>query len=187
VRTVLLLVAAVAVAGCATAPEPGAPAGPSSAGPAPQRPREVRLDGVDPCSLLTVDQRLTLGFETPPRRSTAHVELFRGNISTCTMIGFRPDAVGVGISTVTTVGIERWRESDVAARIRATSVVGFPAIVATPTQAETYCSIEIDVAGGQLLDVQFNDGGREPPLSQAELCRRGEQTAQAAMATLLSR
>jgi Protein of unknown function (DUF3558) len=103
------------------------------------------------------------------------------------MIGFRPDAIGVGISTVTTVGVERWQENDLAAQVRTTTIAGFPAVVATPTRFTTYCSVEVDVASGQLLDVQFTDGGRQPPLAQNELCRRGEQAAEAAMTTLSTR
>ena len=184
-RAVLLLVTAVLAAGCTT-PVPGTP---SAAGPVPlpPRPREVRLDGVDPCSLLIPDQRAKLGLETAPIRSTSYVALFRGNVPTCTMIGFQPDAIGLGISTVTTVGVERWQENDLAVQTRETSVAGFPAVVATPTRFSTYCSVEVDVASGQLLDVQFSDGGRKPPLSQNELCRRGEQAAEAAMTTLTAR
>ena len=62
VRAVLLLVTAVLAAGCTTA----VPGTPSAAGPPPlpPRPREVRLDGVDPCSLLTSEQRADLGFQS---------------------------------------------------------------------------------------------------------------------------
>ena len=179
-----MLVTAVLAAGCTAAVE-GTPTAQPPA-PLPQRPREVRLDGVDPCSLLTPEQRTELGLETAPRSSTSYVELFQGEVSSCTMLGFQPDAVGVGISTVTTAGIERWRETDLAARVQPTSVTDFPAVVAVPIRSTTYCSVEVDVAAGQLLDVQFNDGGRRPPVQQDELCRRAEQVAVAAMTTLLT-
>jgi hypothetical protein len=184
VRTVLLLVTAVLAAGCTTAVEGTPSAAPPA--PLPARPREVRLDGVDPCSLLTPAQRAALGLQTAPRNSTSYVELFRGSVSSCTMLGFKPDAVGIGISTVTTAGIERWQDNDIAAEVQPTSVADFPAVVAVPTRYTTYCSVEVDVATGQLLDVQFSDGGRHPPIRQDELCRRAEQVAEAAMSTLLT-
>ena len=82
-----MLVTAVLTAGCTTAVEGTPSAQPPT--PLPQRPQEVRLDGVDPCSLLTPEQRAELGLETAPRPSTSYVELFRGKVPTCTMLGFQ--------------------------------------------------------------------------------------------------
>ena len=183
VRAVLLLVTAVLAAGCTTA----VPGTPSAAGPAPlpPRPREVRLDGVDPCSLLSREQRVLLGLESEPRASNPHVELFRGDVPTCTMIGFRPDAIGLAIGAVTSIGIERWHEKDLAAEISPLTVAGFPALVARPLRFTDYCSVEVDTAPGQMLDVQFSDGGRQPPIPQADLCTRAGRAAEELMKSLL--
>jgi hypothetical protein len=183
VRLVLPLVACVLAAGCTTAVE-GTPSAPTGV-LLPPRPREVRLDGVDPCSLLTPEQRAELGLTSEPRASTSYVELFRGDVRTCTIRGRSPGSVLLGISVVTTVGIERWQEADVAAGTRPTSAAGFPALTASPQQLTDYCSVEVDVAEGQLLDVQFGAGGVRSPISQDELCRRAGQSAEAAMTTLL--
>ena len=183
VRTVLMLVTAVLAAGCTTAVEGTPSAAPPA--PLPVRPREVRLDGVDPCSLLTPSDRASLGLDTGGIPNSTYIELFRGTVPTCSMSGFRPDAVTLSIGTVTTVGIERWRESDVAATLQQTAISGFPAIVAVPDRFTDYCSVEIDVAHGQLLDVQFGDGGSSPPISQDELCLRASRSAEAAVASLL--
>jgi hypothetical protein len=78
----------------------------------PPRPREVRLNGVDPCSLLTEQQRAELGLDARPVFSQAPVGLTE------------------------------------------------------------YCSVVVEVAAGQLLDVQFRDGGRRPPIQ----CRRDVET-----------
>jgi hypothetical protein len=185
VRLLLPVVACVLAAGCTAAVE-GTPVAPSAV-PPPPRPREVRLDGVDPCSLLTPEQRAGLGLTSEPRQSTAYVELFRGQVTTCTMRGRSPESVLLGISTVTTIGIERWKEADLAAQTRPTSAGGFPALAATPPQPTDYCSVEVDVSPGQLLDVQFGGGNPQSPIPQEELCRRAGTSAGAAMATLLSR
>jgi Protein of unknown function (DUF3558) len=182
---VLLAVAAVLLTACTTVVE-GSPSAPSGV-LLPPRPREVRLDGVDPCSLLTPEQRAGLGLDSEPRPTRSYVELFRGNVPSCTMIGLEPAAVGIGVSAVTSVGIERWQEGDLAANIQPTRVSGFPALIATPARYTTYCNVEVDVAAGQLLDVQFSDGGNHPSIPQADLCRRGQQAAEAVMATLLAR
>ena len=44
----------------------------------------------------------------------------------------------------------------------------------------------IDVAPGQLVEVQAMDGGRKPPIPQEQLCRDAEEGANAAMTTLLT-
>ena len=58
--------------------------------------------------------------------------------------------------------------------------------VAKPTRFTEYCTVIVDVAPGQLLDVQFRDGGRQPPIPQEQLCRDAEQVAGVARGTLLS-
>jgi uncharacterized protein DUF3558 len=152
----------------------------------PPRPREVRLDGVDPCSLLTEQQRAELGLDGRPVFSQAPVSLYKGaDVPSCTTGGFEPRAVTVGVSLVTSVGIERFTSGELAAELRPISVHGFPALVAVPTRFTDYCTVVVDVARGQLLDVQFATGGRQPPIPQAQLCRDAEIVAGEVMTTLV--
>jgi hypothetical protein len=186
VRPLVLLLAALLVAGCTTTVA-GTPS-PSRGLGLPPRPREVRLDGIDPCSLLTPEQRAALNLDGTPRFSRSHVELFRGDVPSCTITSFTldPPPTTVSISVVTTVGIERWSDRSLAADVRPTSVAGFPAVLAIPTRFTDFCSIEVDVADGQLLDIQFAAGGPQP-IPQHELCRRGHGAAVLVMSTLLAR
>jgi hypothetical protein len=177
------MVIAVLMAGCTTVME-GSPSAPSGV-LLPPRPREVRLDGVDPCSLLTPEQRAELGLGDDSLRGRSYVELFQGDVSTCTISGFKPQRVALSTGVVTSVGIERWQAGDLAAKVSATTVSGFPALVAMPTRFADYCSVEVDVANGQLLDVQFSDGGAQPPISQNELCSRARWSAEELMSSLL--
>ena len=185
VRTVLLLVTAVLAAACTTAVE-GTPSAQPPA-PLPARPREVRLDGVDPCSLLTRTQQTALGLDSEPQLVSTYVALFRGEVPTCTIRGPSPESRLLGISTVTTVGIERLREADIAASVQPTLVAAFPALVIKPTRYSDYCSVEVDVAPGQLLDVQSGGGSPKAPIPQDELCAHARQSAEAAMAALVTR
>nr|WP_246106832.1 DUF3558 domain-containing protein [Pseudonocardia kunmingensis] len=154
----------------------------------PPRPREVRLDGVNPCSLLTEGQRARLGLDGRPVLSQAPVGLYPGgDVVACDIRGFEPRAVAAGISLVTTVGVERFTSGDLAAEIRRTAIHGFPAVVAVPTRLTNYCTVIVDVAVGQLVDVQFRDGGRTPPIPQGQLCRDAEAVAADVMMTLLDR
>jgi hypothetical protein len=141
---------------------------------------------VDPCSLLTAQQRAALGLTTEPRSSRPYVTLFRGEVPTCTMRGGSPDNVLLVSGTVTTVGVDRWQESDIAADVHPIAVAGFPAVVAKPRQFGDYCHVEVDVAAGQLLDVQFGGGGTDAVLPQAELCARAQRAAEQMMMTLLA-
>jgi hypothetical protein len=185
VRALLLLVTAVLAAGCTTA----VPGTPSAAGPAPlpPRPREVRLDGVDPCSLLTATERAEAGLDGVPRYTNPPTPLFGGTVPTCTITGLQGRPVALGIGIVTTAGIERWQRNDLDAVVRDTSIAGFPSVVAIPKRATEYCSVEVDVAAGQLLDVQFSDGGGDPPIPQGELCSSAQRAATVMMQTLLAR
>jgi hypothetical protein len=91
----------------------------------------------------------------------------------------------LGIGAVTTAGIELWRDGRLTASIRSISVDGFPAVIAQPTQSVAYCAVEVDVAPGQLLDIQLFDAGHVPPLPQEELCSGAERAAKEIVRTLL--
>jgi len=93
----------------------------------------------------------------------------------------------LGVGTVTTVGIERWRDGNLAVHLRPEVVEGFPALVAIPTQSTAYCSVEVDLASGQLLDVQLADAGDTPPVPQNDLCLRAGRAAAEMTKTLLKR
>ncbi|HEX5810613.1 MAG TPA: DUF3558 domain-containing protein [Pseudonocardia sp.] len=181
-----LLVTAVLAAGCTTvvAGTPSAPTGVLL----PPRPREIRLDGVDPCSLLTEEQRAALGLESEPRPGTiSSSALYGGNVPICTMRGFTANATTLGIGLVTTAGIDLWTTGRLEADVTASNVHGFPAVVAVPRRFTEYCNVDVDVAQGQLVDLQFRDGGNRPQIPQSELCARARQAAEAVMASLLSR
>ena len=174
VRRILLLIAALAmVSACSTTAVPGSPSPAATAGSAgadlPSRPREIRLDDIDPCSLLTAAQRTELGFTDDSVAYTGTAPGFKG--PACALQGFEPRAVTLGIllsvendiSVLTAPGASRGQLTPI-------TVEGFPAVLARPT-ITSFCAVDVDVADGQFLDVQFSDGGRRPPVTQDELCR----------------
>jgi hypothetical protein len=108
-------------------------------------------------------------------------------VPTCTMSGAYPELSLLAVGTVTTVGVERWHEVDVAADVRPINIAGFPALVAVPRQFTDYCSVEVDVAAGQLLDIQYGRGGSSDAPTQDELCRQAGRSAAQVMETLLAR
>jgi hypothetical protein len=184
-RPALLLVAALLTAGCTT-PATGPPATATSA--PPPRPREVRLDGIDPCSLLTAEQRADLGLTSDPHPGTISASaLYRGDVPICTINGFGRQASVVGVGVVTTAGIDLWTDPAIDAAVTPTMVGPFPAVTLRPRRFTDYCSVDVDVAQGQLVDIQVGDGGSSPPIGQQDLCTRAHQTASAAVRTLLAR
>jgi hypothetical protein len=191
-RAVLLLIVALLGAACTAAPggAPPTPSAPPSAAPStivlPPRPRAVPLDGVDPCSLLTEEQRAELGLDEQVTRSNLSSVLFRGEVPTCTTESHEPGGL-LAVGTSTTAGIEIFTAGDLAAVIRPVSAMGFPAVVAAPTRFTDYCSVEVDVAPGQMIDVQFGDDGLEPVIPQPQLCSRAQAIASEVMDTLLQR
>src|SRR5688500_4012822 len=92
------------LAGCTTISGQAEPAAPSTS--SPQRPREVRIDGVDPCSVLTEQQRAELGLDGRPSLDRSPSLLFPGDVSMCVVRGFDPRAIVVSVGLVTTAGIE---------------------------------------------------------------------------------
>ena len=88
---------------------------------------------------------------------------------------------------MTTAGIDLWTTEGLDADVTPTTIGGFPAVVAVPRRFTEYCSVDVDLAPGQLVDVQFGDGGNRPPMAQRDLCARAQQTADAVVASLLAR
>lgn len=158
-RVLLIAVILVLVGGCTGG-------GGGSAEPTglslPPRPRDLRIDGVEPCSLLTEQQRAELGLDGTPTLRKSSSALFGRDESVCLYSGFDPRAVFVGVGTVTTAGIGVISDGDLEATLSPLDVEGFPAVRAVPSQLTKFCSVFVDVGPGQLLDVQFSDGGRTP-------------------------
>ncbi len=174
------------------APSAAAPSSAAQASTAPTvvaptsvaRPREVRLDRVDPCTLLTPAQRMSLGLGGTPQPYTS------GRPTpgkACSITGFEPRAVNVSLTVATTVGISViTAPGAVTDTLTPTVVAGFPAVLARPHNPDS-CFLDVDVAQGQLLDVQFADGGGTPPISQDQLCRDAVDVADQTMSALLRR
>ena len=180
----LLVVVLVLGAGCAAQPaEPPPPKGLQL----PPRPRDVRIDGVDPCSLVTPAQRVALGLEDRASPFDDQSRLYGGNVPSCQLWRPAPRHATIALGIVTTAGIDLFASGSLDADVRAVQVRDFPAVVAVPRRYKDYCSVEIDVAPGQLIDVQYGDVALPPPVPQDELCRDAEQLSAAVIETLLTR
>ncbi len=190
-RRLLITAAAVALlaSGCSiggsSSPAGSTPSSSAATGGIvlPPRPRDVPLDGVDPCSLLTPAQREVIGLDQPQIRYDSTAPLFRG--PACSINNAIPSQ-SADIALSLQSGIGALIGPGAVGNISPITVVGFPAIVARNYNRPESCSVEVDVHPHQFLDLQFRGSGSNKP-SQDELCRRAIAATEAAVTTLLAR
>ncbi|MDT7785410.1 MAG: hypothetical protein QOF58_3829, partial [Pseudonocardiales bacterium] len=186
-----LLIVAVALAGCTAAPAPSALDSPPPPPPPtssqqmdfPQRPRAVPLDGLDPCAVLTPEQRTSLSLDNPP---SAYVEKSFGDAKACTMRSTTSGNVA-RLALVLASGADVWLSENAQVEYAVSSIEGFAAITVRTPDLDDVCNVEIDVADGQFLDVMFRDGGNSTAVQQDHLCLGAQRVAEAAMASLLQK
>ncbi|MEJ2854587.1 MULTISPECIES: DUF3558 domain-containing protein [unclassified Saccharothrix] len=189
-RMIIALVALVATA-CTPLPEKKAdgrvdeplPATTTTVLQLPPRPRDLPLDQVDPCAVLSPEQRLQLSLDHDP---SPYVETSFGNAKACTVrSGISGNVVRLALVTAEGVGV--WLSENAQVDARATTVAGFPALTVRTPGLDEVCNVEVDVAQGQFLDVMFRDGGNKTRVSQDILCQGAQRVAEAAVAGLLQR
>lgn len=197
--SLLVSLAAIAVlAGC-TEPTQGQPAAqPSSAPPdqpsetnkpsasatprvqIPPRPKELKLDGIDPCTLLTEAQQDQLKIDRQPRskpRDSAHRVCFLDVIDT------KPGHF-FAVRAITNEGIEPWLSGDRNVDAWLVTIAGFPAAqFKTFATTKADCSTSVDVAEGQQLAVQLTQDSSQQ-LNQDQMCQLSQQAAELATQTL---
>ncbi|MFS8096550.1 DUF3558 domain-containing protein [Lentzea alba] len=191
-RIAALLVVAVALAGCTPAkPEQNAagttppPSTTTSSAQMdfPQRPRDVPLDAVDPCAVLTSEQRTSLSLDNPP---SPYVETSFGGAKACTIRSTTSGNVA-RIALVLVSGADVWLSENAQVDYTVGSIEGFAAITVRTPDIDDVCNVEIDIADGQFLDVMFRDGGNSTAVQQDHLCLGAQRVAEAAMASLLQK
>lgn len=154
---------------------------------APTRPRDVDVRGVDPCTLLTESQRAELGLDGEPTFDVQRSPLFDGPEPACTISGYEPVAVAVGVALpYDGLGVDAFEPNRVRGTVTPVQVQGFPAVQANPVTPLRSCSVVVDLAPGVALNVQYRDGGGQPPIPPEDLCPGARAAADSAMQTLLA-
>lgn len=149
----------------------------SSETSAPARPRELRLDGRDPCAVVPESDWPRFYIEKPGKPKVDETS----KSPAC----FYSNTVGYfAITLVVTEGIEAWDESKRSARrTDVAPVAGFPAIALILPIDKNSCGVAVDVAEGQYL---LADVGIDPSSQSQvpELCEYAHHLAESAMKTL---
>jgi uncharacterized protein DUF3558 len=163
---------------------------PTSQGPAPTvaippRPKDLRLDGVDPCSLFTKPQLAQIKIDRT-RKTTDGTQQYNG-MAKCELDQTPAPFDHYYLTAATNEGIGAWLTGKRNVEAHLSSVAGYAAATywirgASGTHTDS-CHISIDVAEGQQLMVTAdNDGKHSYTLEQ--LCQRVEQVGGFAVQTL---
>jgi hypothetical protein len=150
---------------------------PSTSTSAPStRPRDIRLDDVDPCTLLPQADYTEYRLDKPGERSSDD-----NGASTCAWFG---DLGAMDANLVTYEGVEA-REGRLRQIAPADPIDGFPAYTGTLPGDDMVCFIAVDVADGQYLDVQVRLYSL--PAGVDSVCDYAHQFATSIMSTLVKR
>lgn len=202
-RRLILAVAAVAAvgAGCTTSasgqatPEPGegssgVPTVPSSKSSdpteptveVPPRPRDISLEGLDPCTLYTEAQRTQLKV-SDVRAGESESDTYKGMKECVLSVEDKEPFYDYTALAVTTEGVEAWLTGNRNVEAELTSVQGFPAAQFKFRGSDGEgCDFAVGVAEGQNLWVEMVPLDRV--FEQDELCQMARQATEMAMTTL---
>jgi len=188
--SVLVVMAAVGVlSGCggsdAATPQPQAAAPAQPEQKLPPRPRELKVDGIDPCTLVTPEIRAQAGvtsqgqadasstdnalkgcgYDNFPQHPTAALDVNLATNQDTAGFLFFPDAVP-------------------------TTVAGFGAVDSPDSAAgaDHSCVVRVDVADNQGLWVSlYNTLGDDTASTHAQMCQKAHTVAESIMAGLLAK
>ncbi|NUT96778.1 MAG: DUF3558 domain-containing protein [Saccharothrix sp.] len=187
-RSTVAVVALLAVGGCSA--EPGTPtrsssttpttstSSPDNTRPASSRPRELKLDGREPCGLLTADQLTRLDIDRPGEP----MEVAALRSTGCNWTTTRTSTTLV---PVTAEGIEAWTDGKRLGRPEDIEPIsGFRAITVTVASDAERCDVMVDTGVGQYLAAAFSVTAPDPS-KVPEPCDGARRLAEAAMQNLL--
>jgi hypothetical protein len=146
----------------------------------PPRPRDLALDRVNPCQILSAGQRLALSLDSPP---TEYTDEEFDQAKACTIRGQGSGTV-VQLALVTDMGVNVWLSDEAQVSASPVTAAGWPALVVHTPGLNSVCNVEVDTGANQFLDVLFRDGGNNPPLTQSTLCQGAQRVAEAAVVSL---
>ncbi|RZS40963.1 uncharacterized protein DUF3558 [Herbihabitans rhizosphaerae] len=194
VSSIVAICAAGLAAGCDSTTGNASPATTSETAPqtaskstsatptVPPRPKDLRVDGIDPCQLIPRQNWTELRLDEA--RPAGNASFYK--VPVCSYSGATPPIYqGFGVSAPVTEGIEVWLAGKKNSAIRPITVAGYGAVEAIRDGAEeAECAVIVDVAPGQILWVDTGVGYRK--LTQEQLCRSVTRVAEIAVQTLKS-
>ncbi|GAA3880952.1 hypothetical protein GCM10022243_51970 [Saccharothrix violaceirubra] len=150
-------------------------AGTKSATP---RPKAIKLDGIDPCTVFTPAQTSQL----KTVRTTRDDSDLLKNGSQAPLCNYGTTGApwhSYGVGLVTSAGIDYWDESG-NIDVKAVEVSGYRAATLGLSGVDAFCAVVVDVADGQQLYVDYHVDDQ----SQDVMCQNAAKGAELALATL---
>lgn len=148
----------------------------------PPRPRDISLEGLDPCALFTEPQRTQLK-ANDVRSRESDSDSFNGMKECVLSVDAREPFYEYNALAVTFEGVEAWLTGDRNVDAELTSVQGFPAARFKFRGVEDEgCDIAVGVADNQYLWVEVIPISRG--FEQDQLCQMVGQATEMAMTTL---
>jgi hypothetical protein len=149
----------------------------------PQRPSELKLTGIDPCTLLTPDQLDQLKVNSKPRQ----VKESADGPSCSFDVDLTRPYYSYGITAVTKADLDAWLTGDRRKNSMTTEpagVGGFPALKNFRQSSDpSDCQTLVGVAAGQTMVVQAFPV-TQGAFNQQQLCDLSTQAANLALQTL---
>lgn len=197
-RSWVALLAAVSaltlVAGC-TSREHGTATAASSPGPTgetsgsapsteeiPPPPKELRLDGIDPCTLFTPAQRAELKVDKVKTRYAENSETYK-DMQECVLdVTTQEPFLTYSALAVTDEDVSVWLTGGRNVDAKLISVDGYPAVQFQLKGTDTECAIAVGVAKGQYIWAQMDPISGD--FTYEDLCKAGKRTAEMALQTL---
>ncbi|SFR18470.1 Protein of unknown function [Lentzea waywayandensis] len=150
------------------------------------RPKAVDLKTVDPCSLITPEQKTALGLSTV--KAGTPLPVYGEGSKRCNQSYVDRKYIG-DIHTLLNGGVDRLKKTTGESKLTALQIAGYPAYL---TQRESpgsagACEIYIDANDGQLLLVDAVAGFAEDSATLDGACERAKALAGAAGAVLATK
>jgi len=147
----------------------------------PPRPRDLPLDGLDPCKLFTPDQVAALKADDV-KTQTSEAKAYKGMQECALDVDSQEPFVTYSALAATNEDLSVWLTGNRNVEAKLISVGGYPAAQFNTLGVTTDCVIAVGVADGQHLQVEmtpWSDG-----FTQDEICQASKQAAEMALQTL---
>jgi len=152
--------------------------GSSSKVPPPVRPAVIKVDALDPCKALTVDQMNQLGVAKNKRSDNDLVK--KGDVPVC-LYTPNPARFSYEVGLIPNEGVGYWRKGSGNVDRKETQVSGFDAIRINLSGQSDACSFWVDVADGQMVYVNFLP---IDDMTLDQVCEKAKKGTELALATL---
>lgn len=152
----------------------------------PPPPKDLSLDGIDPCTLFTAAQRADLGIsDVRSSDGTGAGSIYEGMRQCSLDKDAEEPFISYDVVAVTNVDVSFWLNEDRNADAKLLSIGGYPAAEFHVKGGGTYeCAVALGVANNQHLHVEMapiSDG-----ITGEAICQGSAQAAEMALQTLQS-